>query len=38
MKKGDVWMVKHFSKKYGNKGRAVNYMQPESYVKIHVSA
>ena len=34
MKKGDVGMVKHFSTKYGNKGRAFNYLQSESYVKI----
>ena len=26
MKKGDVGMVKLFSKKYGNKGRAFNYL------------
>ena len=25
MKKGDVWMAKHFSKKYGNKGCAFDY-------------
>ena len=25
MKKGDVGMAKHFSKKYGNKGWAFNY-------------
>ena len=31
MKKGDVGMVK---KKYGNKERSCNYLQPESYVKI----
>ena len=34
MKKGDVGMVKRFSKKYGNKGRAFNYLQSESYGKI----
>ena len=38
MKKGDVGMVKRFSKKYGNKGRAFNYLQFESYVKMPVSA
>ena len=38
MKKGDVGMVKHFSRKYGNKGIDFNYMQSESYVKIPVSA
>ena len=27
-------MVKRFSKKYRNKGRAFNYLQSESYVKI----
>ena len=27
MKKGDVGKLKHFSKKYGNKGRAFNYLQ-----------
>ena len=26
MKKGDVGMAKHFSKKYGNKGWAFNYL------------
>ena len=36
MKKGDVGMVKCFSKKYGNKGWAFIYLQ--SYVKIPVSA
>ena len=25
MKKGDVWMAKNFSKKYGNKGWAFDY-------------
>ena len=25
MKKGDVGMAKHFSKKYGNKGWALDY-------------
>ena len=34
MKKGDVEMAKLFSKKYGNKGRAFNYMQTNNYVKI----
>ena len=34
MKKGDVGMAKHFSKKYGNKGRAFNYIQSESYVNV----
>ena len=29
MKKGDVGMAKCFSKKYGNKGRAFNYLQSE---------
>ena len=38
MKKGDVGMVKRFSKKYGNKERAFNYLQSESYVKMPVSA
>ena len=38
MKKKDVGMVKHFFKKYGNKGRAFNYLQTESYVKMLVSA
>ena len=33
MKKGDVGMVKRFSKKYGNKGWAINYVQSESYVR-----
>ena len=37
MKKGDVGMVKRFSNKYGNKGRAFNYLQSESYVKMPVS-
>ena len=31
-------MVKRFSKKYGNKGRAFNYLQSEGYVKMPVSA
>ena len=31
-------MVKRLSKKYGNKGRAFNYLQSESYVKVPVSA
>ena len=34
----DVGMAKHFSKKYGNKRTAFNYLQSESYVKMHVSA
>ena len=34
MKKGDIGMVKRFSKMYGNKGRAFNYLQTESYVKM----
>ena len=38
MKKGDVQIVKCFSKMYGNKGRAFYYQQSESYVKIPVSA
>ena len=29
MKKGDVGMAKHFSKKYGNKGWAFLYLQTE---------
>ena len=29
MKKGDVGMAKRFSKKYGNKGWALNYLQSE---------
>ena len=29
MKKGDVGMVKCFSKKYGHWGRAFNYLQSE---------
>ena len=37
MKKGDVGMAKRFSKKYGNKGWAFNYLQSESYVKMPVS-
>ena len=36
--KGDVGMAKHFSKKYRNKGRAFNYLQSKSYVKMPVSA
>ena len=35
MKKGDVGMAKHFSKKYGN-GMSFKYLQ--SYVKMPVSA
>ena len=31
-------MVKRFSKKYGNKGGAFNYLQSDSYVKMPVSA
>ena len=38
MKKWDVGMVKRFSKKYGHKGRAFNYLQSKSYVKMPVSA
>ena len=38
MKKGDVGIAKHFSKNYGIKGWAFNYLQSESYVKMHVSA
>ena len=38
MKKGDVGMAKCFSKKYGNKVWAFNYLQSESYVKMPVSA
>ena len=38
MKKGDVGMAKCFSKKYGNKGWAINYVQSESYVKVPVNA
>ena len=38
MKKGDVGMVKCFSKKNGNKGIVFNYPQSESYVKLSVSA
>ena len=38
LEKGDVGMVKRFSKKYGNKGRAFNYLQYESYVMMPVSA
>ena len=29
MKKGDVGMAKCFSKKYGNKGWAINYVHPK---------
>ena len=36
--KKDVGMVECFSKKYGNKGRAFNYLQSDSYVKMPVSA
>ena len=36
MKKGGVGMAKCFSKKYRNKGRAFNYLQSESYVKMPV--
>ena len=36
MKKGDVGMVKSFSKTYGNKGRAFNYIpQSESEFGSH---
>ena len=38
MKKGDVGMAKCFSKKYGNNGWAINYVQSESYVKMPVNA
>ena len=38
MKKGDLGMVKHFSKRYRKNGRAFNYLQSESYVKMPVSA
>ena len=38
MKEADVAMVKRFSKKYGNKGRAFNELQSESYVNMPVSA
>ena len=38
MKKGDVGMAKRFSKKYGNKGWAFNYLRSESFVKMPVSA
>ena len=38
MKKGDVGIVKCFSKEYRNKGRAFNYLQSESYIKMPVSA
>ena len=31
-------MVKRLFKKYGNEGRAFNYLQSESYVKMPVSA
>ena len=31
-------MAKCFSKKYGNKGLAINYVQSESYVKMPVNA
>ena len=34
MKKGDVGMVKRFSKIYRNNGRAFKYLQSESYVKM----
>ena len=34
MNKGDVVMAKRFSKKYGNKGWPLNYLQSESYVKM----
>ena len=38
MKKGDVGTAKCFSKKYRKKGWAFDYLQSESYVKMHVSA
>ena len=38
MKKGDVGMAERFSKKYGNKRWAINYVQSESYVKMPVNA
>ena len=38
MKKGDVGMVNCFSKKYGNKGLAFNYLQSYSYAKMPFSA
>ena len=38
MKKGNVGMAKHFSKQYGNKGWAFNYLQSETYAKMPVSA
>ena len=38
MKKGDVGMVKRFSKKYRNMEKAFNWVQFESYVKMPVSA
>ena len=38
MKKGGVRKAKHFSKKYGNKGWAIKYVQSESYVKMPVNA
>ena len=31
-------LAKRFSKKYGNKGWAFNYLQSESYVKMPVKA
>ena len=37
MKKGDVGMAKRFSKKYGNKGWAFNYLQsqlPAIWIKL----
>ena len=37
MKKGDVGMAKYFSKKYRNKGWAINYVQSDSYVKMPVN-
>ena len=37
MNKGDVGMAKRFSKKYGNKGWALNYLQSESYVNMPIS-
>ena len=34
MKKGDVGMAKHFSKKYGNKGWAFDYLVSEIWNKF----
>ena len=38
MKKRDVGIANRFSKKYRNKGWAINYVQSESYVKMPVNA